>query len=339
MRNNTSCILFFCILYLLTYSSLKAQDLIDWNKIDRLESKISKIEKDHEEKFEQTIADSIQAAQSALDSLYSMGKEIQTVVPVDVLDESWVLADVLFTIPSNESFKIIGLDNIGTTKETYYYIVKYEDKIGYVKKADYLDDLEPFFERGRLIKNYREQIEDWKSKEIPTSDTLSELKETIEKEKELWVDVFKLNLREQPSQNSEIKEQLYKGRKLLAEEQQGDWIKVFVLSSKNTGWLTSQYVTAEPQSLISEIEIRQREYINNHPDLSQKTKNAILQSEVFIGMTDDQVKASIGEPDKVNRTVYEFGVHEQWVYRDRILSDKYYYFEDGKLTSWQESDY
>jgi hypothetical protein len=48
-------------------------------------------------------------------------------------------------------------------------------------------------------------------------------------------------------------------------------------------------------------------------------------------MTSAMALASWGEPNKVNRTVGKWGVNEQWVY-----DDTYLYFENGKLTSWQD---
>lgn len=52
-----------------------------------------------------------------------------------------------------------------------------------------------------------------------------------------------------------------------------------------------------------------------------------------IGMTSDEVKkTSWGEPDKINRDTYEWGIKEQWVY-DR---KGYVYFEDGIVTSVSE---
>jgi hypothetical protein len=52
---------------------------------------------------------------------------------------------------------------------------------------------------------------------------------------------------------------------------------------------------------------------------------------VNIGMTSERVLlSSWGRPEKVNRTTYSRGVHEQWVY-----SGGYLYFEDGILTAIQ----
>nr|WP_186812304.1 hypothetical protein [Paenibacillus xylanexedens] len=52
-----------------------------------------------------------------------------------------------------------------------------------------------------------------------------------------------------------------------------------------------------------------------------------------IGMTASEVRdSSWGGADKINKTTYEFGVHEQWVYSNY----RYVYFEDGIVTTIQE---
>lgn len=71
--------------------------------------------------------------------------------------------------------------------------------------------------------------------------------------------------------------------------------------------------------------------------LTQKfgSENAfkIINKKIWIGMTDEMTRESIGNPEKVNRSTYSSGTHEQWIYKD-----KYVYFENGILTSWQDED-
>lgn len=57
----------------------------------------------------------------------------------------------------------------------------------------------------------------------------------------------------------------------------------------------------------------------------------IYNNQIAIGMTKKMVIESIGSPNDINKTIGSWGVHEQWVYLK-----KYLYFENGKLTSWQE---
>ena len=59
----------------------------------------------------------------------------------------------------------------------------------------------------------------------------------------------------------------------------------------------------------------------------------ILEGHVWIGMTKEMARESWGRPEKVNRTVNAYVVNEQWVY-----SNNYLYFENGILTSWQDSN-
>lgn len=57
---------------------------------------------------------------------------------------------------------------------------------------------------------------------------------------------------------------------------------------------------------------------------------------VALGMTTKMVKELYGEATSINRTVGNWGVHEQWVYERPAMKTEYYYFENGKLTSWQD---
>jgi hypothetical protein len=67
--------------------------------------------------------------------------------------------------------------------------------------------------------------------------------------------------------------------------------------------------------------------------LPPQIEKAILDRKVQIGMTDEQVKLSWGNPGKINRTVTVNHVSEQWVYG----SSTYLYFDNGVLTSFQDS--
>lgn len=55
---------------------------------------------------------------------------------------------------------------------------------------------------------------------------------------------------------------------------------------------------------------------------------------ISLGMSKEAViRSPWGRPDTINTSTYTFGVHEQWVYRNR----GYLYFKDGVLTSFQQS--
>lgn len=63
----------------------------------------------------------------------------------------------------------------------------------------------------------------------------------------------------------------------------------------------------------------------------ERNANRILSGEIWIGMTSEMARDSKGSPNKINKTVGNWGVHEQWVY-----DNKYLYFENDVLTSWQD---
>ena len=60
-------------------------------------------------------------------------------------------------------------------------------------------------------------------------------------------------------------------------------------------------------------------------------QDRIVNKSIALGLDGCAVSAARGYPERVNRSVYSFGEHEQWVY-----GDSYLYFENGILTSWQD---
>lgn len=67
--------------------------------------------------------------------------------------------------------------------------------------------------------------------------------------------------------------------------------------------------------------------------LGHEEKNKLAQLEPTIGMTEDELLSSAwGKPEDINKTTYEFGVHEQWCYS----GNRYVYLEDNIVTAIQE---
>jgi hypothetical protein len=58
----------------------------------------------------------------------------------------------------------------------------------------------------------------------------------------------------------------------------------------------------------------------------------IQQHRLAVGMTANQVRESIGEPSRINRTVGRKSISEEWVYRETYL-----YLDDGVLSSFKGS--
>lgn len=84
-----------------------------------------------------------------------------------------------------------------------------------------------------------------------------------------------------------------------------------------------------------------------HPEWNSETRSDVLAGIVRMGMTQDMVLVSWGQPHDVNRTVGSWGTHEQWVYGYRqqydytrsetyFVPSTYFYFENGILTSYQD---
>lgn len=67
--------------------------------------------------------------------------------------------------------------------------------------------------------------------------------------------------------------------------------------------------------------------------IEHRFNQAIANREVLIGMNATQVKAAWGKPQSINVSGGHGIDHEQWVYG----MGTYLYFENGKLTFWQDT--
>lgn len=77
-----------------------------------------------------------------------------------------------------------------------------------------------------------------------------------------------------------------------------------------------------------------QEFVRRHPEWADEIKQSILKGSARIGMTKDQARAAWGEPTKINRTVTQSGVFEQWVY-NMVGKLSFLYFDNNKLTGIQ----
>jgi hypothetical protein len=55
-------------------------------------------------------------------------------------------------------------------------------------------------------------------------------------------------------------------------------------------------------------------------------------------MNESQVIAILGLADSVNKTTTKDGINAQWVYNKSTGKSDFYYFENGKLVSFQISN-
>ena len=81
---------------------------------------------------------------------------------------------------------------------------------------------------------------------------------------------------------------------------------------------------------------KQNYYFDNQPlpkmwgdDLILK----IISGEVSAGMSVEQVRVAVGNPDVINNTSSRHSVSEQWIYGNVVGEKKYLSFDYGKLIS------
>lgn len=60
------------------------------------------------------------------------------------------------------------------------------------------------------------------------------------------------------------------------------------------------------------------QYVKAHPELSEKTKDHILNEQVTFGMSHEEVEASWGKPHKINKNEKQI----QWVYFSYTTTQK-----------------
>lgn len=128
--------------------------------------------------------------------------------------------------------------------------------------------------------------------------------------------------------------------KALADKaEQADW----VLTAKNPKESTSARISALDKLRVAQGEAsdpslkaihtklvaqlkRERE-AETRADAARKKREGVT-----LGMSEADVIASAwGKPKRINRSVYSFGIHEQWVYD----GSNYLYFKNGRLDSIQ----
>jgi len=75
--------------------------------------------------------------------------------------------------------------------------------------------------------------------------------------------------------------------------------------------------------------------LEDHPEWERDVCEKVARGEIWIGMTEEMVRASWGEPKRVDG---EEATREEWMYHDLRHGVNYLYFEDGVLTEWKEPE-
>jgi hypothetical protein len=119
----------------------------------------------------------------------------------------------------------------------------------------------------------------------------------------------------------------------------------FIVSSCTTvsGPITKKkyYSQEDPQYLQEKLLFDRQDYIKQHPGLDPKIKKIILEGKIVIGMSQEELRASWGEPFAIYRTVTNNIVNEQWMYKNidllHLETHSYYLtFKNGRLSNWQD---
>lgn len=80
--------------------------------------------------------------------------------------------------------------------------------------------------------------------------------------------------------------------------------------------------------------LRQVSYIRKY---GKKTARAIMEHEVYVGMTSDAALLSWGTPAKKNTNTINDVVNEQWIYPSATANkNRYIYLANGKVLRWDE---
>lgn len=70
-----------------------------------------------------------------------------------------------------------------------------------------------------------------------------------------------------------------------------------------------------------------------YSNVTERELQAIENRQIFIGMSEEALLLSWGNPSDINSSTGAWGVHKQYVYGD---FGPYVYVENGKVTSWQD---
>jgi len=145
--------------------------------------------------------------------------------------------------------------------------------------------------------------------------------------KPYWVNSQTLNVRSSPGTYTRIIGSLTYGDKVRAIKEQNQWIKIRF--NHTEGWVFKSLLSAKPlnNSMIKNSETiddrRRKQYVDEHPDLPGIIKQTILSGGYRIGMSREQVEASLGKPDEIHQVQDSTMVGMvRWLYYrgDTILS-------------------
>ncbi|MBD3306570.1 hypothetical protein GF348_09340 [candidate division KSB3 bacterium] len=99
------------------------------------------------------------------------------------------------------------------------------------------------------------------------------------------------------------------------------------------GYIDTSIKKKKNQDRISQL--RKNQALQEDTGLTSEEKDAIQSNTFFVGMSRDALIRSLGAPDEINKSVGEWGTHEQFIY-ERSGKSIYVYVENGEVTAYQD---
>ena len=110
-------------------------------------------------------------------------------------------------------------------------------------------------------------------------------------------------------------------------------LAVLTLGCHTTPSKTDEEKTKAKQLQLDETR-RRLEYIEANPDFSPVVKKAIAHGDVVRGMTESDVRASIGEPDQITAPKRTMAPMSSG-FTKRVAREEHLFFDDGTLNGWR----
>lgn len=87
-------------------------------------------------------------------------------------------------------------------------------------------------------------------------------------------------------------------------------------------------------ALNAQFERRVDECQKGNPDWERYDCERIARGEVWVGMTQEMILASLGDPSSIKTPSSDDSTIEEWTYRSSRYGEEIMRFEDGLLTGW-----
>jgi hypothetical protein len=81
-----------------------------------------------------------------------------------------------------------------------------------------------------------------------------------------------------------------------------------------------------------QAQLRRSSYVNSHPNLKKEAKDSILAGKFRLGMTREEVRASVGDPRSMDSSSSFLGTSEMWTYGNCMYGCTMLTFYNGKLS-------